>query len=62
MTIVGTDGTVTDTAYPQDRATLGGFAVVDVLSRQEALGWAARIAVACRCAQGLRELMPDPDV
>ena len=47
---------------PAGQGDLGGFAVVDVLSRQKALGWAARIAVACRCAQGLRELMPDPDV
>ena len=31
------------------------------LTRQ-ALEWAAEIAVACRCAQEVRELMPDPNV
>jgi hypothetical protein len=56
--IVATDGTVTDGAYPE---AVGGFAVVDVLSRQEALAWAAKIALACRCAQEVRELMPDPE-
>ena len=39
---------------------LGGFAVVDVPSREEALEWAARIALVCRCAQEVRELLPDP--
>jgi hypothetical protein len=38
----------------------GGFAVVDVPSRAEALEWAAKIAVAYRCAQEVRELLPDP--
>ena len=55
--IVATDGTVTDGAYPK---AVGGFAVVDVRSREEALAWAATIARACRCAQEVRELMPDP--
>jgi hypothetical protein len=39
-----------------------GSAVVDVPSREEALEWAAKIAVACRCAQEVRELLPDPTV
>ena len=56
------DGTVTDGPYPETKEVLGGFAVVDVPSREEALEWAAKIAVACRCAQEVRELMPDPDV
>jgi hypothetical protein len=29
-------------------------------SREEALEWAAKIAVACRCAQEVRYLLPDP--
>ena len=58
--IVATDGTVTDGPYPETKEVLGGFAVVDVPSREEALEWAAKIAVACRCAQEVRELMPDP--
>jgi hypothetical protein len=56
--IVATDGTVTDGPYPE---AVGGFSIVDVPSREEALQWAAKIAVACRCAQEVRELMPDPE-
>ena len=57
--IVATDGTVTDGTYPE---AVGGFCVVDVPSREEALEWAAKIAVACRCAQEVREFVPDPTV
>ncbi|MFD6692231.1 hypothetical protein ACFWD8_05495, partial [Micromonospora aurantiaca] len=35
--------------------------VLDVASRDEALKWAAKIAVSCRCAQEVREIMPDPE-
>ncbi len=49
--VVATDGTVTDGPYPETKEHLGGFAVVDVPSREEALEWAAKIAAACRCAQ-----------
>ena len=55
-------GTVTDGSYPESRAYIGGFSVVDVPSREEALEWAAKIAAACRCAQEVRELLPDPTV
>jgi hypothetical protein len=60
--IVATDGTITDGPYPETKEVIGGFAVVDVPSREEALEWAAKIAVACRCAQEARELLPDPTV
>jgi hypothetical protein len=60
--IVATDGTVTDGPYPETKEVIGGFSVVDVPSREEALEWAAKIAVACRCAQEVREIMPDPNV
>jgi hypothetical protein len=60
--VVGTDGTVTDGPYPETKEVIGGFAIVDVPSRDEALEWAAKIAVACRCAQEVRELLPDPNV
>ena len=58
---VATDGTVTDGPYPETKAVIGGFSVVDVPSREEALEWAAKIAVACRCAQEVREILPDPN-
>jgi hypothetical protein len=57
--IVATDGTVADGPYPE---AIGGLSVVDVPSREEALEWAAKIAVACRCAQEVRDFMPDPTV
>ena len=60
--IVATDGTVTDGPYPETKAVIGGFSIIDVPSREEALEWAAKIAVACRCAQEVREIMSDPDV
>ena len=59
--IVDTDGTVTDGPYPETKEVIGGFAVVDVPTREEALAWAAKIAVGCRCAQEVRELLPDPE-
>lgn len=60
--IVATDGMVTDGPYPETKEVVGGFVVVDVASREEALAWAAKIAVACRCAQEVREIMPDPEL
>ena len=59
--VVATDGTATDGPYPETKEVIGGFAVVDVPSREEALAWAAKIAVACRCAQEVRELLPDTE-
>jgi hypothetical protein len=57
--VVATDGTIMDGPYPE---AIGGFCVVDVASREEALEWAAKNAGACRCAQEVREFMPDPAV
>ncbi len=62
LSVVATGGTVTDGPYPESKAYVGGLSVVDVPSRREALEWAGRIAVACRCAQDVREFMPDPMV
>jgi hypothetical protein len=56
VSVVATDGTVTDGS--ESKAYMGGFSVVDVSSREEALEWAAKIAVACRCAQEVREFVP----
>ena len=57
--IVATDGTVTDGPRPD---AIGGLTVVDVPSREEALEWAAKIAVTCRCAQEVRAIGPDPEL
>ena len=58
--IVATNGKVTDGPYPETKAVIGGFSIIEVPSREEALAWAAKIAVACRCAQEVREIMFDP--
>ena len=55
--VVAGDGTVTGGTHP-----IGGFCVVDVGSREQALEWAAKFAVACRCAQEVREFVPDTNV
>ena len=62
VSVVAADGSVTDGPYPESKEHLAGFAVVDVPTREEALEWAAKIAVACRCAQEVRELVPDATV
>jgi hypothetical protein len=58
--IVSTDGVVTDGPYPETKEVIGGFAVVDVSSREEALEGAAKLAAACRCSQEVREVLPEP--
>ncbi len=37
----------------------GGLPIVDVASREQALGWAAKLAVDCRRAHTVREFMPN---
>lgn len=61
-TLVGVDGAVTDGPYPETKEMVGGFLVVDVPTRAEAVEWAAKVAVACRCSQEVREFLPDPYV
>jgi hypothetical protein len=45
--IVGADGVVSDGPLPETKAV----SIVKVPMREDALEWAAKIAVACRCAQ-----------
>ena len=59
--IVATDGSVADGPVPETKAVVGGFSIIEVGSRDDALAWAARIAEACRCAQEVREVMDDPE-
>lgn len=58
---VATDGTVSDGPLPETKAVIGGFSIIEVPTRADALAWAARIAAACRCTQEVRELMYDPE-
>jgi hypothetical protein len=60
-TIVATDGSVTRGPVPATKAVVGGFSILEVPSREDALAWAARFAAACRCAQEVREIMFDPE-
>ena len=59
--VVAPDGTVADGPFPETKAVIGGFAVIDVPSRDEALTWAAEFAAACRCPQKVREPLPDSE-
>ncbi len=59
---VAGDGTISEGAYPESERLSGGFSVLEVPSRDEALEWAARFAVCCRCPQEVREFMYDPEV
>ena len=49
VSLVATDGTITDA--PAGKSYMGGLTIIDVPTREEAWEWAAKIAVACRCAQ-----------
>jgi hypothetical protein len=58
--LVTWDGTVTEGTYSQNARIKGGYTVLDVPSRDEALAWATEFAVACRCAQEVRLFQDDP--
>jgi hypothetical protein len=59
--IVATNGTVSPGPVPEPKAVLGGFAIIEVPSREAALMWASRLAQTCRCAQEVREIMFDAE-
>jgi hypothetical protein len=50
VSVVANDRTVTDGPYPESKAYIGGFSVVDVPSREES------------AEVGCREFLPDPAV
>ena len=58
--LVSADGTVAMGGYPWAPTLDGGFTVLELPSRDEAIAWAARIAKACRCNQELRVFGFDP--
>lgn len=59
--MVSADGSCATGTYPQTREFDGGFCVLELTSRAEAIRWAAKLAAACRCAQELREFHYDPE-
>jgi len=58
--LVSADGKVAEGGYPWAPPLNGGFTVLELPSREEAVAWAARIAKACRCNQELRVFQFDP--
>ena len=58
--MVSGEGAVTKGTYPQTRTIEGGYAILELPTREDAVEWARKIAVACRCAQELREFGYDP--
>lgn len=60
--IVEVDGHTHPGPFPETKAVLGGFSIIDVETMEEACAWAARIARACRCPQEIRRIMDDPEV
>lgn len=60
-TIVATDGSVCPGPLPEQKRFIGGFSIIEVGSRDDALAWAARFAATCRCAQEVREIFYDPE-
>ena len=57
--LVSGDGAVSPKIYP-GRHLKGGFTVLELPAREEAVEWAKKIAVACPCSKELREFMYDP--
>lgn len=58
--LVAADGTTSAGGYAWAPPLNGGFAVLELPSREEAIAWAARLATACRCQQELRVFGYDP--
>ncbi len=58
--LVSATGAVCEGGYAWAPKLDGGFTVLELPSRDEALAWAARIAKACRCDQELRAFGFDP--
>lgn len=58
--LVSGDGTVAEGGYPWAPPLNGGFCVLELPTREDAIGWSARIAKACRCDQELRVFGFDP--
>ena len=57
--LVAADGSVSTEIYPGSELK-GGFTVLELPTREDAVEWSRRIAVACRCSQELREFGYDP--
>ena len=59
--VVRPDGSIKSEHLKPGSPQIGGFTIIEVSTKEDAIYWAQKIAVACRCAQEVKELMPDPD-
>lgn len=59
--LVSANGSVAEGGYPWAPPLTGGFTVLELPTREEAIAWAARVAKACRCDQELRVFGFDPE-
>jgi hypothetical protein len=59
--LVAADGAAAEGGYPWAPPLNGGFTVLELPSREDAVAWAARLAKACRCQQELRVFQFDPE-
>lgn len=59
--MVSSEGVVSPETYPGVKYT-GGFTVLDLPSREDAVAWARKLSVACGCSQELREFAHDPEI
>lgn len=57
--LVSASGSVSTEIYPGSELN-GGFTVLELPTREDAVEWAQKIAAACRCSQELREFLYDP--
>jgi len=58
--LVSSSGAISQGGYSWAPPLNGGFTVLELPSRDDAIAWAARIATACRCDQELRVFGFDP--
>jgi hypothetical protein len=59
--LVSANGSLAEGGYPWAPPLNGGFTVLELPTRNEAIAWAARMAKACRCDQELRIFGFDPE-
>lgn len=61
-TIATPAGSVLLGEFPETKAVIGGFSILDLQSHDEAIEWAKKIAKASRCNQEVREILADREV
>lgn len=61
LDVVNERATVNIQPVTDNHQLIGGFSIINVASREQAIKWAGKIAAACRCPQTVREIMDDPE-